>query len=128
LYECGLGTEEDLAKAFGRHVNSVQKYLKDFAGEGILGLISERRGPQGRWKLTPELRGKILHIVFREGIWKLKGIEQRLGYQTTHLVKCLISLGKATAHVFYPTVLAVRPSSANIIGLLRRFVRHNKLK
>jgi len=78
LYECGLGTEEDLAKAFGRHVNSAQKYLKDFAGEGILGLISERRGPQGRWKLTPELRGKILHIVFREGIWKLKGIEQRL--------------------------------------------------
>ena len=78
LHECGLGTEEDLAKAFGRHVNSAQKYLKDFAGEGILGLISERRGPQGRWKLTPELRGKILHIVFREGIWKLKGIEQRL--------------------------------------------------
>jgi transposase len=78
LYECGLGTEEDLVKAFGRHVNSVQKYLKDFASEGILGLISERRGHQGRWKLTPELRGKILHIVFREGIWKLKGIEQRL--------------------------------------------------
>ena len=78
LYECGLGTEEDLAKAFGRHVNSVQKYLKDFAGEGIRGLISERRGPQGRWKLTPELRGKILLIVLREGIGKLEAIQQRL--------------------------------------------------
>jgi transposase len=78
LYECGLGTEEELAEAFGRHVNSVQNYLKDFAGEGIRGLISERRGPKGRWKLTPELRGKILLIVLREGIWKLEAIQQRL--------------------------------------------------
>jgi len=78
LYECGLGTEKDLAEAFGRHVNSVQKYLKDFADEGIGGLLSERRGPKGRWKLTPELRGKILLIVLREGIWKLEAIEQRL--------------------------------------------------
>ena len=78
LYRCGLGSEEDLAAAFGRHVNSVQRYLTDFAGEGIRGLISERRGPKGRWKLTPELRGKILLIVLREGIWKGEAIEQRL--------------------------------------------------
>jgi len=78
LYECGLGAEADLAAAFGRHVNSVQRYLADFAGEGIRGLISERRGPKGRWKLTPELRGKILLIVLREGVWKLEAIPQRL--------------------------------------------------
>jgi hypothetical protein len=78
LYECGLGTEEDLAAAFGRHVNSVQKYLKDFADEGLRGLLSERRGPKGRWKLTPELRGRILLIVLREGIGKLEAIQQRL--------------------------------------------------
>jgi transposase len=78
LYGCGLGTEEDLGEAFGRHVNSVQKYLKDFAQEGIRGLVSERRGPKGRWKLTPELRGKILLIVLREGLWKLEAIQQRL--------------------------------------------------
>jgi len=78
LYECGLGREQDLAEAFGRHVNSIQKYLKDFADEGIRGLMSERRGPKGRWKLTAELRGKILLIVLREGIWKLEAIQQRL--------------------------------------------------
>jgi len=78
LYKCGLGTEEDLAAAFGRHINSVQNYLRDFAGEGIQGLMTERRGPKGQWKLTPELRGKILHIVLREGIWKLEAIQQRL--------------------------------------------------
>ena len=78
LHECGLGTEEQLAEAFGRHVRSVQRYLADFVGEGMRGLMSERRGPKGRWKLTPELRGKILLIVLREGIWKLEAIQQRL--------------------------------------------------
>ena len=78
LYECGLGTEEELAEAFGRHLRSVQRYVADFAGEGMQGLMAERRGPKGRWKLTPELRGKILLIVLREGIWKLEAIQQRL--------------------------------------------------
>ena len=78
VYECGLGTEEDLAEAFGRHVNSAQKYLKDFADQGTRGLMSERRGPKGRWKLTPELRGKILRIVLREGVWQLEAIQRRL--------------------------------------------------
>jgi transposase len=78
LYECGLGTEEELAAAFGRHLRSVQRYVADFAGEGMQGLMSERRGPKSRWKLTAELRGKILLIVLREGIWKLETIQQRL--------------------------------------------------
>jgi transposase len=78
LYECGLGTEEDLAATFGRHLRSVQRYVTDFAGEGMQGLMSERRGPKARWKLTAGLRGKILLIVLREGIWKLEAIQQRL--------------------------------------------------
>jgi transposase len=78
LYECGLGTEEDLAVAFGRHLRSVQRYVADFAGEGMQGLMPDRRGPKGRWKLTAELRGKILRIILREGIWKLEAIQQRL--------------------------------------------------
>jgi transposase len=78
LYECGLGTEEDLAQAFGRHLRSVQRYVAAFAGEGMPGLIAERRGPKGGWKLTTELRGKILLIVLREGICKLEAIQQRL--------------------------------------------------
>ena len=31
LYQCKLGTQEELAAAFGRHVNSVQRYVTDFA-------------------------------------------------------------------------------------------------
>ena len=78
LYECELGTEEDLAAAFGRHLRSGQRYVADFAGGGMQGLMPERRGPKGRWKLTAELRGKILLIVLREGMWKLEAIQQRL--------------------------------------------------
>src|SRR5438128_5716757 len=78
LYQCGLGTEEDLAAAFGRHVNSVQRYLAEFAGEGMRGLMSERSGPKSRWKITVAVRAKILLIVWREGIWELEAIQQRL--------------------------------------------------
>jgi len=78
LQKCRLATEQDLAEAFGRHVTTVQRYVRDFADEGVEGLMPERRGPKGRWKLTPDLRGKILLIVLREGIWKLEAIQQRL--------------------------------------------------
>jgi transposase len=78
LHQCGLATEQDLAEAFGRHVSTVQRYLRDFADEGMEGLVSERRGPKGRWKLTTGLRGKILLIVLREGVWGLAAIQQRL--------------------------------------------------
>jgi transposase len=78
LHKCRLATEQDLAEAFGRHVTTVQRYVRDFADEGMEGLMPERRGPKGQWKLTPDLRGKILLIVLREGIWKLQAIQQRL--------------------------------------------------
>ena len=78
LSQCGLGKQEDLAAAFGRHITSLQRYVADFAGQGMPGLMPERRGPKGAWKLTPELRGKILWIVLRERIGKLEAIQQRL--------------------------------------------------
>jgi transposase len=79
LSGCGLGTQEELAKVFKVHVNSVQRYLTDFEREGMRGLMSDRSGPKQPWKLTPALRGKILLIVLREGIGKLEAIQRRLG-------------------------------------------------
>jgi hypothetical protein len=91
LYESGLGTEQDLAEAFGRRLRSVERYVADFAGEGMEGLLSQRRGPKGRWKLTPELRGKILLIALREGIGQLEAIQQRL-METWHEAVSLPSI------------------------------------
>ena len=78
LTQCGLGKQEDLAAAFGRHITSLQRYVADFVDGGMAGLVPERRGPKGAWKLTPELRGKILWIVLKEGVGKLEAIQQRL--------------------------------------------------
>jgi len=78
LSQCGLGKQEDLAAAFGRHITSLQRYVADFADQGMPGLMPERRGPKGAWKLTPELRSKILWIVLKEGVGKLEAIQQRL--------------------------------------------------
>lgn len=78
LHQCGLGTEEELAAAFGRHVNSVQRYLAGFAEQGVRGLLSERSGPKGPWKITAAVRARILLIVLREGVWELEAIQRRL--------------------------------------------------
>ena len=78
LYECGRGTREQLAEVFGAHVNSVQKYITDYARDGFGGLASQRRGPHGGWKLTPRRRGKILAMVFREGVGSVDAVQRRL--------------------------------------------------
>lgn len=78
LYDSELGTQEDLARAFGLHVNSVQRYVTDFARDGMRGLISRQSGPRTRWKITPRLRAEILTIVLKEGVFKLDDIREKL--------------------------------------------------
>src|SRR5258708_2432885 len=45
IYDCGLGTQEELAQAFGRHVNSVRKGLHSPGHRADLRL---RAGNSGR--------------------------------------------------------------------------------
>jgi transposase len=96
LNQCGLGTEEELAAAFGRHVNSVQRYLAGFAEGGVRGLVSERSGPKGSWKITAAVRAKILRIVLREGVWELEAIQRRLA-QDWHEVVSVPSIQQVLA-------------------------------
>lgn len=78
LYENGMATQEQLAEAFGLHVNSVQRYITSFSQEGIGGLLSQPRGPRGSWKLTPRLRGKILLAALRDGFHGVEAVRRRL--------------------------------------------------
>jgi transposase len=78
LYKSGLGSQEQLAEAFEVHVKSVKKYIKRFSLYGSRGLVSQRRGPRGSWKLTPRVRSKILTVVMREGISGLEAVQERL--------------------------------------------------
>ncbi|MBK8871370.1 MAG: hypothetical protein IPN19_10075 [Elusimicrobia bacterium] len=68
LYGLGVGTQEEIAKAFMVHVNSVANYVSVFKLEGSDGLRSEPRGPKQSWKLVADVRGKILWIVMKEGV------------------------------------------------------------
>jgi transposase len=96
LHQCGLATEEELAAAFGRHVNSVQRYLAGFAERGVRGLLSERSGPKGPWKITAAVRAKILRIVLRERVWELEAIQRRLA-QDWHEVISVPSIQQVLA-------------------------------
>jgi transposase len=78
LHQSGIGTEQDLAGIFKRHISSVKRYIDRFKIEGVSGLIPHRAGPQSRWKLTKNLRAKILMITLKEGVEELGDIQSRL--------------------------------------------------
>ena len=65
LYKTGKGSQEEIAKAFGIHINSVYNYIHSYKGDGIRGFVSQASGPKDAWKLTPDVKYKILEVVFR---------------------------------------------------------------
>ena len=78
LYNSKFATQQDLSEVFDIHVNSVQKYVADFSRGGLEGLITQRSGPQERWKLTAGLRAKVLILALKEGILGYEAIQKRL--------------------------------------------------
>ena len=78
LYNCQFATQQDLSEVFNIHLNSVQKYVADFTGDGLEGLITQRSGPRESWKLTAGVRAKILIIVLKQGILGYEAIQKRL--------------------------------------------------
>ena len=64
LYQTGKGSQEEIAKAFGIHVNSVYNYVKSYKQEGGKGL-NKKENQVEPWKITPEMKFKILEIAFR---------------------------------------------------------------
>ncbi|MBC8458473.1 MAG: helix-turn-helix domain-containing protein [Deltaproteobacteria bacterium] len=85
LYTARYGTQQDLSLVFGIHINTVQKYVADFTRDGLEGLITQRGGPRGRWKLTPGLRAKILILALKEGILGYEAIQERLELWHEHV-------------------------------------------
>ncbi len=76
LYEAGLAKQEDLAKIFNTHINSVYNYITAYKENGIKGLIEQAKGPKDPWKVTPEIRGQILFSVLKEGEKEYKKIQK----------------------------------------------------
>jgi len=78
LYNSQFATQQDLSEVFNIHLNSVQKYVADFARDGLEGLITQRSGPRESWKLTAGVRAKILIIALEQGILGYEAIQKRL--------------------------------------------------
>jgi len=78
LYNSQFATQQDLSEVFNIHLNSVQKYVADFARDGLEGLITQRSGPRESWKLTAGVRAKILTIALKQGILGYEAIQKRL--------------------------------------------------
>jgi len=64
---------------------------RNLPAKGMRGLMSERSGPKGHWKITAAVRAKILLTVLREGTWELEAIRQRLA-QTWHEAESVPSI------------------------------------
>jgi transposase len=80
LYNSQFATQQDLSEVFNIHLNSVQKYVADFARDGLEGLITQRSGPRESWKLTAGVRAKILIIALKQGILGYEAIQKRLEF------------------------------------------------
>ena len=78
LNEMGVVRQEELADAFHVHVKTVSNYVAAFEREGSRGIRVEERGPKESWKLVPELRGKILWVVLKEGKRKYVEVQKAL--------------------------------------------------
>ena len=78
LHNCQFATQQELSDVFNIHRNSVQKYVAEFARDGLEGLITQRSGPRESWKLTADVRAKILIIALKQGILGYEAIQKRL--------------------------------------------------
>ena len=78
LYETGKGTQEEIARAFGIHINSVYNYVNSYKADGIKGLVNEASGPKEAWKITAGVKFKILEVAFRNRRMALEEITEVL--------------------------------------------------
>jgi len=76
LYELGLVTQEELANAFQVHINSIYNYINTYKSDGIRGLTSQPRGPKEKWKITPQMKSKILFAVLKKELTEYEAIQE----------------------------------------------------
>ena len=76
--ELGVGTYEQIAKAFRINEKSVYNYIQSFSQKGAYGLVPEKSGPKGSWKLNVQLKGAILFLALNRGILDTREIKKQL--------------------------------------------------
>ena len=85
LSRLGLGTQEEIAKAFSIHEKSVYNHIQSFTKKGAYGLVPEKSGPKGSWKVNARLRSEILFIALNQGILEYEEIKRKLEESGDHV-------------------------------------------
>ena len=98
LYHAGIGTVEQIGKTFFTSARSIRRWIRCFEQQDASGLIEAKRGPKGSWKLTPELRARILYVFFKEGVVGYDQIVEQLqgwdeGVSATSVRQVLVENG-----------------------------------
>jgi len=78
LHQLQVGSHEQIAAAFGISTKSVYNTIRIFLAEGAAGLLTATRGPKSPWKITPQVRGKVLQAFLKEGIVEYESIRRWL--------------------------------------------------
>jgi hypothetical protein len=111
LVQLKAASQRQVAAAFGVYPVTVWRWGKTLADAGIAGLIGERKGPRGPWKLTPELAGKIRDLDAR-GLG-LVAVAAACGVSTGTVRK---ALGRIPAGQDVGRAAAGRPASGEPAG------------
>jgi len=73
-----VASHQEIADAFHLSVKSVYHYAHAFELDGSNGLWGTKKGPKSRWKITPEIRAKILYLYFEKRIVEYERIKKYL--------------------------------------------------
>lgn len=79
ICELGMASQKELARAFSITVRSVRNYIHAYRTDGANGLMGKKKGPKGSWKISPQVKGKILYLALNQGILACETIKEKLG-------------------------------------------------
>lgn len=88
LVGSGQAAQRRVAEVFGVNETTLWRWRADYAGDGVQGLVPERKGPKGPWKLTEDTADEI--AAARAGGASLRDIAARVGVSTDTVRRALV--------------------------------------
>ena len=85
LSRLGLVNQEEIAKIFSIHEKSVYNHIQSFSKKGGYGLVPEKSGPKGSWKVNARLKSEILFIALNQDILEFEEIKRQLEERGDHV-------------------------------------------
>jgi transposase-like protein len=88
LVASGQAPQRGVAEVFGVNETTLWRWRADYAEAGVAGLVPERKGPKGPWKLREDTVAEIASL--RAGGASLRDIAGRVGLSTDTVRRALV--------------------------------------